>query len=184
VISEAEMWRNSTIVEAAPKLDLDARNYCKFVASNSPGACRFLFLLWFTPERPAGWRDPNHGSSLDRHLPILRILPAQASHGSSMGCAPIKDFCLAKDQNIGEVIPNLAVAIDQQRGLRIRLNVDQSLELRRARSLWLLVNRRVEMFSIKNKADGYDVRLTVKASGSEMGNPRGMNKPQLRRREA
>ena len=114
------------------------------------------FPLRITPERPAGWRDPNHGSSLDRHLPILS---------------------LAEDQNIGEVIPNLAVAINQQRGLRIRLNVDQSLELRRARSLWLLVNRRVEMLSIKNKADGYDVRLTVSASGPEMRNSRGMNKP-------
>ncbi len=147
-------------------------------------ACSEWLPLRITPERPAGWRDPNHGSSLDRHLPILRILPAQAAHGFGMSGAPIKDFCLAEDQNIGEVIPNLAVAIDQQRGLRIRLNVDQSLELRRTRSLWLFVDRRVEMFSIKNKADGYDVRLTVKASGSEMGNPRGMNKPQLRRREA
>lgn len=137
------------------------------------------FPLRITPERPAGWRDPNHGSSLDRHLPVLRILPAQAAHGFGMRDAPIKDFCLAEDQNIGEVIPNLAVAINQQRGLRIRLNVDQSLELRRARSLWLLVNRRVEMFSIKNKADGYDVRLTVKASGSEMGNPRGTDEGEM-----
>jgi hypothetical protein len=175
------MWRNSTIVGAAPKFDLDARNYCRFVASNLPGACRFLFLLWFTPERPAGWRDPNHRSNLDRHLPILRILPAQAAHGFSMSGASIKDFCLADDQNVGEVLPNLAVAIDHQRGLWIRLNVDQSLELRRARSLRLLVNRGVEMFSIKNKADGYDVRLTVTASGSEMGQPGDPNKPHYRR---
>jgi hypothetical protein len=76
------------------------------------------------------------------------------------------------------VLPKLAVAIDHQRGLWIRLNVDQSLKLRRARSLRLFINRRVEILSIKNKADRYDVRLTVTASGSEMGNPRGMNKPQ------
>ena len=114
-------------------------------------------------------------------MPILRILPAQAAHGFSMNGASIKDFCLADDQNVGEVLPNLAVAIDHQRGLWIRLNVDQSLELRRARSLRLLVNRGVEMFSIKNKADGYDVRLTVTASSSEMGNPRDTNKPQYRR---
>jgi hypothetical protein len=140
--------------------------------------------LRITPEDPAHRTDLDHRSGVNRHLPVLRIFSAQAAHRSSMGCAAIKNFCLAEDQNIGEVIPNLAVAIDQQRRLRIRLNVDQSLELRRARSLWLLVNRRVEIFSIKNKADGDDVRLTVKASGSEMGNPRGTNKPQLRRREA
>ena len=53
-------------------------------------------------------------------MPILRILPAQAAHGFSMNGASIKDFCLADDQNVGEVLPNLAVAIDHQRDLWIR----------------------------------------------------------------
>jgi hypothetical protein len=146
--------------------------YASYICQHSL-ACLMWLSLAITPERPAGWREPNHGSRVDRHLPVLRIFPAQAAHGFGMSGAAMKNLCLATDQNISELLPILAVAIDHQSGLRIRLNVDHSPELRRARSLRFLVNRGIEIFSIKNKADGYNVRLTVKASGSEMGDPRG-----------
>ena len=101
----------------------------------------------------------------------------------SMSGAAIENLCLSVNQSICEVLPVFAVSVDHQRGLRISLKVDYSLEFCRAGPLRLLVNRRVEMFSIKNKADRYDVRLTVKASGSEMRKPRATNKPQCRMRE-
>jgi len=145
----------------------------------SPLACGLALPLRITPEDQAHGADLDHRSGVDRHLPILRIFPAQAAHGFSMACPAMKNFGRAANQNISKVLPVFAISVDHQRSLRISLKISYPLELCRAGSLRLLVNRRVEMFSVKNKADGYDVRLTIKAGGSEMGNPRGTNEGKM-----
>ena len=118
---------------------------------------------------------------MDCHLSILGVLLAQPAHGCSMDGAAMKNLCRAANQNIGEALPVFAISIDDQRGLCICLEICHSLEFCRARSLRFLVNRGIEMLSIKSKANGHDVRLAISAGGSEMGNLRDPNKPKYRR---
>jgi hypothetical protein len=151
------------------------------VGGEGSGAC--LLILRITPEDPARRTDLDHRSSVNRHLSILGILPAQAPHGLSMAGAALKNLRLSGNQSIRQALPVFAIPIDHQRGLGVGLNIPEPLEFYRSSPLRFLVDRRVEVPAIKNKADRHDMRLTVRSSGSEMRHPRGTNKPQSGRRE-
>jgi len=85
----------------------------------------------------------------------------------------------ANDQNVRKLGPILVVTVDDKRDSWILPDVSKPFQLSRRDAFRFLVDGRVKIIAVEDKADRDDVRLAVGAGGCQMGDAGGADEGQF-----
>ena len=90
-----------------------------------------------------------------------------------MPCAAQEHASLAGHQHIGKLAPIFVVMIDDDRDLWILPDITQAFQFAWGGSFRFLIDGRIKIFAVEDKANRDDVRLAAGVRGGEMGDAGG-----------
>ena len=85
-----------------------------------------------------------------------------------MAFTALHDASRTGNEHVRELAPVFLIVIDNERDLRILLNIAQAFEISRRSALWLFVDGRIKTLAVESEADRDRVRLTESIGRGEM----------------
>jgi hypothetical protein len=136
--------------------------------THQPGHIYYdIIQSWIAPAHDPLGRDGNHRQPVYIHSAVLAVFAPEQAHRPTVFLAARENARLGKDQDISELAPIFAVAVDDERDLGIFTDVAQTLQP--SGSLGLLVDGRIKVSPVEDKAYGNYVRLASAISGGKVG---------------